>query len=250
MAKNLPTNKPASPNNKFTPNKYYPGEIMAKEQEKGLVVYESRGEGRGAPDFRLHSGRDHDAGDEGVMDGIPKGLCQCGCGGLAPIALKNDKSKGMVKGQPMKFIRWHHLKNRYGEKHPQWKGGRVNEGHGYIFVMIPEHPRANKDGYVREHIPMAEKALGRPLPLKAVIHHHTPEQLVICQDQAYHMLLHQRQRALKACGHASWRKCWICKKYDPPEKLMIRGDAIYHRSCNSERCKSKYQLRKGAQQHG
>ena len=44
MAKNLPTNKPASPNNKFTPNKYYPGEIMAKEQEKGLVVYESRGQ--------------------------------------------------------------------------------------------------------------------------------------------------------------------------------------------------------------
>lgn len=46
----------------------------------------------------------------------------------------------------------------------------------------------------------AERALGKPLPGKVVVHHadgskHPNAQLVICQDQAYHMLLHARMRA-------------------------------------------------------
>lgn len=35
------------------------------------------------------------------------GLCLCGCGGRPPIATRNDKSKGYVKGQPMRFVRGH-----------------------------------------------------------------------------------------------------------------------------------------------
>ncbi len=45
----------------------------------------------------------------------------------------------------------------------------------------------------------AEHALGHPLPPFAVVHHHSYEgnrsQLVICQDLAYHALLHRRMRA-------------------------------------------------------
>ena len=42
----------------------------------------------------------------------------------------------------------------------------------------------------------AEKALGKLLPQGAVVHHHTQEQLVICQDDPYHHYLHRRARAL------------------------------------------------------
>jgi hypothetical protein len=35
------------------------------------------------------------------------GLCQCGCGQPAPIAARTVKSRGRIKGQPMKFIRGH-----------------------------------------------------------------------------------------------------------------------------------------------
>lgn len=36
-----------------------------------------------------------------------EGLCQCGCGGRAPIATKTDSSTGRVKGRPMRFISGH-----------------------------------------------------------------------------------------------------------------------------------------------
>lgn len=38
---------------------------------------------------------------------IPFGECHCGCHGRAPIATRNWFSKGIIKGQPMKFIRGH-----------------------------------------------------------------------------------------------------------------------------------------------
>lgn len=37
-------------------------------------------------------------------------LCECGCGGVAPIATITNKSRGTVKGQPQRFIRGHHSK--------------------------------------------------------------------------------------------------------------------------------------------
>jgi hypothetical protein len=54
---------------------------------------------------------------------------------------------------------------------------------------------------------LAEKALGKPLPKGAVIHHidgsslnDIPTNLVVCPSHAYHMLLHARTRQLKKEG--------------------------------------------------
>lgn len=47
-------------------------------------------------------------------ESIPTGLCQCGCGGAAPIARKTRR--GYVKGESMKFILGHHMRMpRYKE---------------------------------------------------------------------------------------------------------------------------------------
>lgn len=93
-----------------------------------------------------------------------------------------------------------------------------------------------------EHIVVAERALGKQLPSKAEVHHvdgvrsnNANDNLVICPDHAYHMLLHVRQRALESCGNADWRKCTFCKTYDDTDNLCVRnGSRYYHRMCNTE----------------
>ena len=129
---------------------------------------------------------------------------------------------------------------RKGAKPHNWNGGlSTGRGDGYVDIFIPSHHRAHGHGYVFEHTLIAEQALGKPLPREAVIHHHTPEQIVICQDQGYHNTLHRRARAYKACGHASWRKCVHCKKYDPLEKLLRHSESSYiHADCRKERLES------------
>lgn len=95
------------------------------------------------------------------------------------------------------------------------------------------------------HQVVAEKALGKPLPPDAQVHHvdfdghnNRPENLVICPSDAYHKLLHLRTKALEACGHADWIRCVRCGKYDEPRNLSLytpkdqlspRGE---HRECH------------------
>ena len=167
---------------------------------------------------------------EGNMSEIPKGFCQCGCNQLTLIIKKTNKELGLVKGEPRKFLVGHSLKVVKGDKHPGWKGGKIERKDGAC-TRFPGHPRA-QNNYVYDHILKAEKALGKPLPLKAVVHHHTPEQLVVCQDQSYHLFLHRRKRAYEACGHADWRKCVHCKNYDDPVKLTFpKKGQPFHREC-------------------
>lgn len=108
------------------------------------------------------------------------------------------------------------------------------------------HPAVN--GYLRktiggkrnlEHIHVAEKAMGRPLPLGAEVHHvdedranNANSNLVICPDSSYHKLLHMRARARDACGNPNWRKCELCHTWDDTENLLIgkRGQAK-HAAC-------------------
>lgn len=103
-------------------------------------------------------------------------------------------------------------------------------------------------GYVRlqqnnvkkvAHLRVAETALGKPLPPGAVVHHANGDKLdnrnanlIICQDQRYHLLLHTRMAAMEASGNPDWRKCWICGKYDDSSNLVTHRRAHYHRGCD------------------
>ena len=159
-----------------------------------------------------------------------KKLCACGCG--------QEITSVNYKGALRTYI------NHHNPRGAKVKSGRskytTSFGFTYHIIFDPEHPLANKNGYLYEHKLLAEKALGKPLPDKAVVHHYTAEQLIICQDQAYHLLLHQRQRAYEACGHANWFKCVYCKKYDAPENLYLYANQGRHKKCTSEYLKQRY----------
>lgn len=123
--------------------------------------------------------------------------------------------------------------------------GRMLDKRGYVLAMAKGHPRANRDGYVWEHVLVAERALGRHVASECPVHHadgnpanNDPHNLVVCPDQRYHKLLHQRASALAACGDASALKCDLCHSYDRQEEIRAysyrKGVGRYgrHLSCN------------------
>ena len=76
---------------------------------------------------------------------------------------------------------------RSGEGHPEWKGGRIEDKNGYVFLFQPDHPecqRVNemrrlksngkyfrKENYIQEHRVVMEEHLGRYLKRTEVVHH-------------------------------------------------------------------------------
>lgn len=129
-----------------------------------------------------------------------------------------------------------------GEKASRWNGGHILQN-GYWSTHMPGHPRASKRGYVLDHILIAERVLGKPLPSQAQVHHanRNPQDnrncnLVICQDQMYHHLLHRRMRAKEACGNPNWQPCKFCKRYDDPSNLVgasHRRHSLFHAECQA-----------------
>jgi len=140
-----------------------------------------------------------------------------------------------------------------GKNNPMWRGGTKKTRDGRNLVLNRNHTRSDCNGYVLKSIVMAEKVLGKPLPHKSQVHHFSGDpskdtgNLIICENQAYHHLLHQRKRAYDACGNANWRKCRYCGEYDAPVNLYI---PINHTnlSCHKE-CKNRYERERYCKQH-
>ena len=57
-----------------------------------------------------------------------------------------------------------------GPANGNWRGGRTRHKAGYVMVRVADHPRASQ-GYVFEHILVAEELLGRCLVEGESVHH-------------------------------------------------------------------------------
>lgn len=60
---------------------------------------------------------------------------------------------------------------RNGGHSHNWKGGRWIINTGYAKIWMPDHHRADKRGYVLEHLVVMERKLGRPLVKGERVHH-------------------------------------------------------------------------------
>jgi len=147
----------------------------------------------------------------------------CSCVVLAKELCNKHYKKLRSYGDPLAG-RFEKVKKGYGSMRPN----------GY-------HRRSINGKEKSQHVLIAEKALGRFLPKGAQVHHvngngldNRSSNLVICQDQAYHSLLHLRTKAIDECGNANWRKCYRCGRYDDPDNLSINKKYAYHKSCEAE----------------
>ena len=121
-------------------------------------------------------------------------LCECGCGEITTIAKLTDWRRGYVRGQHCKFIKGHQNRGRFGPSNWRWTNARHRSRSGYIQMTHRGRTRY-------EHILIAEKAFGGPLPQGAEVHHvneiktdNRNQNLVICENNAYHKLLHARMK--------------------------------------------------------
>lgn len=107
----------------------------------------------------------------------------------------------------------------------------------------------DKNGYVissgkkRLHVLIAESALGKNIPKDSVVHHVNEDKLdnrnsnlVICENRAYHNIIHARTRAYNETGDPNKMKCPFCGKYDSPENMYVYKNkyAAKHRKCYRE----------------
>ena len=174
----------------------------------------------------------------GRAENDPRGnvhwLCRCQCGNVKRIlgkSLREGKTKSCGCSR-----------NRSGADHPLWRGGRTISN-GYINQRVAKYTMR------REHVLIAEKVLGHPLFFRAVVHHvdenrsnNAHANLVICQDNKYHLMLHKRLRALRGCGHADWQRCSPCREWKHPSAFYapLSGEC---RECVKER-RHQYYARK------
>lgn len=137
-------------------------------------------------------------------------LCACGCGEPAPIATKTNSAQGYVKGEPMTWVKGHHIRIR--RPHPGYWTAERRERHAatkrtkaigntivkrsgnvlYRMVMTV-------DGYEYEHRLVAGTMIGRPLRPDEHVHHidgdglnNDPTNLEVL-SHAEHMARHRRR---------------------------------------------------------
>ena len=132
-------------------------------------------------------------------------------------------------------------KKLLGELNPDWKGGRyVEPKKGYVMIRNSKHPRARHNGYVLEHILVAEQMLGRPLLPGEEIHHinekrsdNRPENLKIYSTHSEHFQTHlplvPATQDVCSCGKKVQAKglcsrCYAYKRRTGKMRVAVCGD--------------------------
>lgn len=158
---------------------------------------------------------------------IQKTCKQCGSG-FSVFPSVDKRGGGTYCSEKCHADGFAHGNKATGERNHMWKGGLISTGHGYLKQKI-----SNTD-YVPQHVLVAEQALGRPLARKYPVHHvdlnrsnNANNNLVICEDAAYHNLLHKNLRVLRAGGNPHTDK--ICVKC----KSCLRRDMEFNKNRGS-----------------
>ena len=93
---------------------------------------------------------------------------------ILEISKKYSIGKKIVQRDIEKLLpkrRKAYKRNQIGKNNSYWKGG-ITKKNKYIYLRIPEHPNAGKNGYVAEHVVVACKKYNlEKIPKDMVVHH-------------------------------------------------------------------------------
>ena len=83
---------------------------------------------------------------------IPYGYCQCGCGELAPIAPRARKASGVKKGEPFRFLPYHHKRRSYDPQDGPNPTGMCECGCGQRTSIVSASQGEFKKGQYRRFV--------------------------------------------------------------------------------------------------
>ena len=88
--------------------------------------------------------------------------------------------------------------DKFGKNNSMWKGGKIKDKNGYVFLLKHNHPFSHKTGYIKRSRLVMEKKLGRYLTPEEVVHHineikddDRPENLQLFANKSEHIKFHK-----------------------------------------------------------
>ena len=141
------------------------------------------GEGRLREPFKYRGGSHNRYYQETICS-------NCGAEMLANISnYKDSKNSFCCNECRSDYIRLNSKGNKVLKKRPG--------GDHHVLIKDWDHPRADRHGYVYEHLLVAEETLGRKVLKGEVVHHincvkedNRPENLFVCKSSQEHFLIH------------------------------------------------------------
>ena len=133
-----------------------------------------------------------------------------------------------------------------------WKIKKIISKGEYLYALVPEHPKATKNGYVLMHRIIVENFLGRILNKNEVVHHkdgnktnNVIENLEVV-DYREHSKLHRLKQGKK---YVKLKCPWCNKIFELPQnQSFLVKPSKYKCNCCSSTCRGK--LYREIQLHG
>ena len=126
--------------------------------------------------------------------------------------IHSNKIKIAMNKPSIKTKRSRFFKNKFKnvENHPRWKGGKVLQNGGYVYVHRPHSKRK----YIAEHRLVMEKHVNRKLKPTEIVHHingkkddNRIENLILFPNQSAHLKFKHLNKKTFICKNCGKNQC-------------------------------------------